>query len=200
MSCAAGKTASPDRPRSKLAGRPRPPVKPLPLFDAVQRWLSYDPVSGVLRWKARKGQRPAPGSEAGYISADGYRRIEFDEKVYLAHRLAWLLHYGVPPKAQVDHVNGDGGDNRIENLREATPAQNAMNRKVRADNRCGIKGVRQFKNGRWQVYVKDVYIGRFDTAEAGGQAYAAAAATIFGEFARPSTRVMEEGGEPSAAA
>lgn len=193
------------KPRSKLAGRPRAPVKSLPPLEALRRWLSYDPATGIMRWKARKSPMAPAGAEAGNISRDGYRTIYFDGITYLAHRLAWLLHYGFPPAGQMDHINGVRSDNRIENLRLATPSQNCANRRVNPSSKCGIKGVRQCKlRGKWRAYVsisgRRTYLGHFATAEEANRAYSAAAVRAHGEFARPSIRATGSGQEPDAPA
>jgi hypothetical protein len=58
------------------------------------------------------------------------------------------LILGFPDK-QIDHTNHEGWDNRKENLREVTPSQNCLNKKVQSNNKLGIKGVqkRTFLNG-----------------------------------------------------
>lgn len=89
----------------------------------------------------------------------------------------------------VDHINGDGLDNRRGNLRIATPAQNMMNAKRRTDNTSGYKGVSLQKNtGKWsaQVWVngKKRRLGYFNTPELAYEAYCKAAKEYYGEFAR----------------
>jgi hypothetical protein len=69
------------------------------------------------------------GDPAG-SSRGGYTYIRIDRKRYAAHRLAWLYVYGTFPPRLLDHINGCPGDNRIGNLREATPHQNAGNTRL----------------------------------------------------------------------
>jgi hypothetical protein len=92
---------------------------------------------------------------------------------------------------EIDHVNGDGLDNRRENLRVATHAQNASNRGVRVNNTSGFKGVHANHSGRgkqWFAYIttnyKRQHLGMFGTAEEAARAYDAAAVRLHGEFAR----------------
>jgi hypothetical protein len=89
----------------------------------------------------------------------------------------------------VDHINGDGLDNRRVNLREATRAENNRNRGLNRNNRSGYKGVAPTKSGRWSARIKahgtDRSLGTFATAEAAARAYDDAARELFGEFARP---------------
>ena len=67
-----------------------------------------------------------------------------------------LLKGGLVTELQIDHVNGDGLDNRLCNLRLATPAQNAANNKVITSN-SGIKGVHF--DERFQCYRAQVMLG-----------------------------------------
>lgn len=88
----------------------------------------------------------------------------------------------------VDHVNGDGLDNRRSNLRQATPAQNACNRGLSSNNTSGFKGVYRSRGGRWLAQIqfkkKLTFLGSHETREEAARAYDAAARELHGEFAR----------------
>lgn len=89
---------------------------------------------------------------------------------------------------QVDHINGNGLDNRRDNLRLATYIENNRNAKRRIDNASGYKGVYwKEKNKKWcaqiRVNKKQIYLGLFDTKEQAYEAYCQAADKYFGEFA-----------------
>lgn len=89
----------------------------------------------------------------------------------------------------VDHINGNGLDNRRGNLRPANDALNSRNRQRRSDNKSGFKGVHLHKgSGRWQANVnvdgRRLYLGLHNTAEAAARAYDEAARCAFGSFAR----------------
>jgi hypothetical protein len=88
----------------------------------------------------------------------------------LAHRVAWALHYGEWPSDQIDHVNGDKTDNRLENLRIVTAQGNAKNRSLRSDNTSGHVGVywvRETKKWSAQIKVdgRQKTIGSFESLE-----------------------------------
>lgn len=92
------------------------------------------------------------------------------------------------PGKVVDHINGNKLDNRRENLRACTNTENLRNRAMHKNNKAGVKGV--FARGskfRAQIRSdgKRYHLGTFDTPEAAGAAYAAAATRLHGEFARP---------------
>lgn len=72
---------------------------------------------------------------------------------WCVHKLIYLYHYGYVPK-QLDHINCDTSDNRIENLREASSSENMMNRRIFSNNKSGHKGVSWSKShGKWFVYM-----------------------------------------------
>jgi hypothetical protein len=100
------------------------------------------------------------------------------------------LHVFLTGMTGADHRNGNGLDNQRSNLRAATAAQNAMNRRIRSDNRSGFKGVtwdRQRHHWKALIYSggRARHIGYYDIPEDAALAYDAAAIELFGEFARP---------------
>lgn len=105
---------------------------------------------------------------------------------HVVHKLVWNLFVGaVPSGYQIDHINGDPSDNRINNLRLATNSQNHMNQKPRDGRR--FKGIETRGNKFIARIVKDQVrknLGTFNTAEEAAMAYNKAAKELFGEFAR----------------
>jgi hypothetical protein len=141
--------------------------------------LAYDPETGIFTRKVRLAQCHQAGDRADFeVMAGGlrgYRRIAIDGKRYLAHRLAWLYTYGFWPLANIDHVNGDRGDNRIQNLRDVAQSINLENmRRPRSGNPSGLLGVSEHQ-GRWRSRItvggETRYLGMFATAEEAYETY-----------------------------
>ena len=140
--------------------------------------LNYDPETGKFTWK----------KEAGTITGHGYRYIRVNQKMMLAHRMAWLMFYGTEPDGLVDHINGNRLDNRIVNLRIATYSQNAANAKRHSRNTSGLKGASYMpKKRKWQASItvqnKQTHLGTFATKDEAHAAYLEAARKHQGEFA-----------------
>lgn len=80
---------------------------------------------------------------SAYKNSCGAEYINIYHKgvTYKAHRLAWLLFYGKEPEFDVDHKDGDGTNNRINNLRCVTKSINQRNQKLSSRNKSGVAGV-----------------------------------------------------------
>ena len=157
--------------------------------ERLREALRYDPETGLFFWRVRTSRRVNMGKPAGNTDAHGYRRIQIDGRRYKAHRLAWLHVYGDWPSKHIDHINCDKADNRLINLREATPSENQYNRGKQSSNTSGHKGVHWNASARkWQAQIKigrkNKHLGYFDCKTAAHAVYCDAAAKYHGEFAR----------------
>ncbi|MCK9994539.1 MAG: hypothetical protein Dbin4_03059 [Alphaproteobacteria bacterium] len=145
--------------------------------------LHYDPDTGAFTWRVKPNRRIRVGDVAGDLRPNGYRRIRIDGKPYAAHRLAWLYVYDRWPANQLDHMNGVRDDNRWDNLREATNAENSQNRNINSNSTSGLMGVcwhkqRQKLRAEIQIAGRKKHLGLFTTPEDAHAAYLAAKADL----------------------
>lgn len=138
-------------------------------IKTLRELIAYDACTGKLTWLPRdlmfcKNDHQAnawnakhAGTEAGVATdTHGYKAITVFNKRYLVHRLIWAIHYGVWPSGQIDHINGDRSDNRIENLRDVSQSQNQKNAKRRSDNKSGVPGVSwHARYAKWQAAISN---------------------------------------------
>jgi len=121
----------------------------------------------------------------------GYQFVDIKRQKYAVHRIAFYMHHGWVPD-EVDHINGNGMDNRIQNLRPATTAQNAQNRSLLITNTTGYKGVRTHKRSkRFQAQMringKQKHLGTFDTKELAAEFLDLARDMVHGDYANHGT-------------
>lgn len=123
------------------------------------------------------------GSFAGTNHTTGYWAISIDNRRYYSHRLAWFYVHREWPPADVDHINGDKGDNRLCNLRAVSVVVNAQNRKAhQSNNKLGFLGVTAHEHKfRATIVVdgKQVSLGRYNTAEEAHDVYLAKRREVF---------------------
>ena len=117
----------------------------------------------------------------GGITRNGWRR----RTILRLHQLV----AGTPKGMFTDHINGDGLDNRKQNLRICTNAENARNRRLGKTNTSGFKGVSWFKRDKiWYVHIthnkKLMFLGCFKDKEEAARAYDRKAIELHGKFAK----------------
>lgn len=99
--------------------------------ERVRELLSYDLETGVFRWRVNVGRwgRIKAGSETGSPDLNGHLRIQIDGTLLYAHRVAWLHVTGSWPNGDIDHIDGEPGNNRWVNLRDVPHQINTENRR-----------------------------------------------------------------------
>lgn len=146
-------------------------------------------IRGDKLWWARGGRGRRADRPVGTLDqSNGYVVVNYKGGKKYVHRIVFALCNGYLPP-EIDHINRDRTDNRPENLRDATRAQNGMNTSLRSDNTNGVKGA-CYHEGRakpWQARIqvggKSVSLGYFRTIDECLSARKAAEKKYFGEFA-----------------
>ena len=144
---------------------------------------------GFLYWKSNRLKSKRADKRAGYLQKkkrESRYIIFFYNKGYPAAKLIFLLHHGYMPKI-VDHIDRDCTNDRIENLREATPSQNGGNRKSAQNSSSQYLGVCLRKGKYWHAHIRingnQLYLGSFKTEIESALCYNRAAVKYHKEFA-----------------
>lgn len=118
------------------------------------------------------------------VNNAGYAGAWIDGKQVLLHRFIM----GAKDGEEVDHINGNRFDCRVENMRLCTHSQNIANDGPRTNNKLGVKGVDYHgKKGKYRATIrvnyKKIHLGVFDTLKDAAIAYNEGAKKYYGEFA-----------------
>lgn len=154
-----------------------------PSPDSLRRLLRYDCETGKLFWRARNssqfyndnGRAEASalmwndrfaGQMAGTMEDGGYTRLYVNHRNQLSHRVIWAMAYGEWPRGQIDHIDHDRSNNRLENLRLVSERGNSRNRRLSGRNTSGINGVCwDIDLSKWRAQIvierRCVYLGVF---------------------------------------
>lgn len=109
--------------------------------------FKYDSTSGRITRKVRQGNYKAGTLCVATDYPKRYYTLRYKGHMYLQHRVGWFLHHGTQPPEYIDHINGDGLDNSIANLRAATRSENQCNITVTARSTTGLKGIMPVRDG-----------------------------------------------------
>jgi hypothetical protein len=164
----------------------------MPALTELKRRFDYDTAAGRLIYKAAPSpnQPHQVGKPAGSKHCEGGWTVSVQGTKYLHCRLVWMWHHGVDPAGlEIDHIDGNRANDRIENLRLATRQQQQWNVGSTARNTSGTKGVSFYR--RLKLWRADIMIdgrkkclGYFKEKQAAAAAYRQAALEIHGQFAK----------------
>lgn len=149
-------------------------MKKYPSQKEIKKLFYYDMCTGDLIWKVDRGGNKVRGLIAGasHKNRKGYyQEVSINMSRYQAHCLIWIYLYGrIPKNKQIDHINHNGLDNRLCNLRLVSDIENRRNRTRYSNNTTGHIGVSwSKKNSKWQAYIsykkKIVNLGYFVNKE-----------------------------------
>lgn len=141
----------------------------LPTQEELWNAFNYDETTGSLI-RIRSIKKYLIGIPSGSLDARGYLRVCILGRQYYVHRLVWCYLYGTWPKV-IEHVNGIKYDNRRENLRECTKAENLQNKTtLYKNNKSGFTGVFWYAGkAKWTAYItlnrKTINLGYFESKE-----------------------------------
>lgn len=132
------------------------------LENKIKEYFNYDKETGFLHWN----KRPLSDFQSNRIGntwntryagkrVGGISQSKKDNTSYFkttvsvggelfnltAHRIVWFLNYGEWPNGLIDHVDGNGLNNRLDNLRDVTSTNNGRNSKLISTNTTGVSGV-----------------------------------------------------------
>jgi hypothetical protein len=133
--------------------------------------------NGELFWKISNSNRVRIGDKAGSIDARGYMQIGLFNEQHRLHRIIWQMHFGnIPDNLQIDHVDRNRLNNKLENLRLANNSQNMRNTDKRQNTSSKYKGVSWHKRDKkWHAKISidntKYYIAQFDNEIEASNAY-----------------------------
>jgi hypothetical protein len=111
--------------------------------------------------QARQWNAVFAGEEAfATIGATGYRKGAIFGRTFLAHRIIWAISFDDWP-SELDHIDGDRGNNRLCNLRAVTSSENNRNRSLPCTNTSGRIGV--FWHARYNCWRAQIKVGGHQT-------------------------------------
>ena len=156
--------------------------------------FEYREDGNLIRRVAVRGPGGQIGRAIGSMSNGGkdrpdkkYMTTKIAGQYYYVHKLIYLYHHGYMPE-QVDHINRNSLDNRIENMRAATPSQNCSNRRLFKNNTSGFRGVAWDKiHKKWTSYIsfggKRKNLGYYDDIDDAAKRSESARNEFHGDYA-----------------
>ena len=148
------------------------PVRAKRDFDSefISEFLEYDPDTGAFRWNYKINPACVDGWFIPKDVGKGAGSIDVFGQRYICTHIAWLLHWGVWPTYEIDHIDGNNQNHKIDNLRDVPHVINMQNMKRKKHNKSGVSGVSICsKSGRFVVNMsvngKTKWFGWYKTIE-----------------------------------
>jgi hypothetical protein len=162
--------------------------KPLPSAEYLREVFDYDEETGLLNWSAKSKSSWRENPIRGNLTGQRYK-VKLDKNTWFVHRIIWKMQTGQEPPPILDHADGDVTNNRMGNLRPATPSQNSQNTSMLLSRGVSkLRGVFPTGTGKWQAQIQkdkvSVYLGTYNTPEEAHVMYRIAASKLFKEFFR----------------
>lgn len=128
-----------------------------------RRATAFKTMRNYSMWRTRFLGKVAGCIHEPHAGRERYIRVRFAGKIYCNHRVIWEIFNGpIPQGMEIDHIDGNGLNNRIENLRCVIHSTNCKNLPKRVDNTSGSVGVTWGnKERRWIAVVGNRRIGAF---------------------------------------
>lgn len=141
--------------------------------EQVREIFDYNEINGWSIRKFKNGKRKPCGHKP---DANGYGQVKIAGKMYKTHRIIWLWHHGSWPDGEIDHIDRNRMNNRIDNLRVVSASENQHNHSIQRNNTSGYLGVVWNKRAnkfmaRIRVNRKEINLGYFDSKEDAYRAY-----------------------------
>lgn len=154
-------------------------------FNYLNKTFKYDETTGELYWSETRPSEDFKNKEShtrylrhkvGKVAGNlrkvtenlTYRYVSIHDIRIYAHHIIWYLKRGRWPFPMIDHIDGNGLNNRVENLRECDSEDNQKNTKMYLNNSSGVTGVswREDRDG-FVCYIGNKFLGqRLDLFEA----------------------------------
>ena len=141
--------------------------------DFLKKRFYYNKKTGIVFNRKTNGPRSKVGSKVGSIHPERtrhrtkYLQVGINYHTYLLHRVIWIYYYGYLPKDKLtDHIDGDGLNNKINNLRLVDAKESMKNGRRPKNNTSGVCGVIfRHKNKKWEAFIKVnrqfIFLGTF---------------------------------------
>ena len=165
---------------------PQPRLTPEPPPISGARWIALTRGAFAL---IDETDAPRVTQYAWSLRPTGRERKHLRAVAWVDGKHMYLHHFIMGARERVDHVNGDGLDNRRGNLRFASRAENQRNARVRSNSGTQLKGVHLRSTGLYRAYIcpgqgKKIHLGQYADPKDAARAYNEAALRLFGQFAR----------------